>query len=236
MAKSVFSADTAGSAARFGAHAGFAWDEVIAQSVVSERRLIAGELHDSVVQSLMYMKMRLAMLDDEVRAAPIGRAGQYVTEIRDAVDDAYTDIRKLLTHFRSSMDPRGLLITLRALAESHQALTGVVFAIDNRVGDLRLGAEQELQVFLILQEALANVVRHAHAKSVWLVIDGDTRTLRIAVDDDGCGIGLDSDRMQRYGVTIMQERAAQIGAELTFSARHNGGTRVLLQVPLVGDA
>ena len=206
-------------------------NQTLVKTVISERKLIAGELHDSVVQSLMYMKLRLALLEDEMRAVPTGRAGQYIAEIRDALDDAYADIRKLLTQFRSRMDPRGLITTLRAVAESHQALTGVVFTVDNRAGELTLGAEQELQVFLIVQEALANVVRHAHAKSASLLVECDVHTLRIAVDDDGCGFGAEGSRPEHYGVNIMQERAAQIGGELTFSPRTGGGTRVLLSVP-----
>jgi two-component system nitrate/nitrite sensor histidine kinase NarX len=210
--------------------------QTLAKSVISERRIIAGELHDSVVQSLMYMKMRMALLEDEVRAAPVGRAAEYLAEIRDALDNAYTDVRRLLTHFRSSMDPRGLMTTLRALAESHEARTGVVFSIDNRAGELLLRAEQELQIFLIVQEALANVVRHAHARTVSILIERDAEVLRIAVDDDGSGIHHSGDRPEHYGLNIMQERAAQIGGRLTLSARTEGGTRVLLQVPLKGEA
>ncbi len=203
----------------------------LAKSVISERKIIAGELHDSVVQSLMYMKMRLALLDDELQAAPMGRAAGYVTEIRDALDHAYADIRGLLKHFRSAMDPRGLMITLRELAASHQAKTGVALSIDNRAGELVLGAEQELQVFLIVQEALANVVRHAHARTANILLERDAQSLRIAVDDDGTGIHADGSP-EHYGLSIMRERAAQVGGELTVSSRAEGGTRVLLQVPM----
>jgi len=209
-------------------------NQTLAKSVINERKIIAGELHDSVVQSLMYMKMRLALLEDEIGAAPAGRAAGYLADIRDALDNAYTDIRGLLTHFRSSMDPRGLITTLRALAESHQARTGVALSIDNRAGELVLGAEQELQVFLIVQEALANVVRHAHARTVSILVERNARGLHIAVDDDGSGIHIDG-APEHHGLNIMRERAAQIGGELTFSSRAGGGTRVLLQVPLAGE-
>jgi two-component system nitrate/nitrite sensor histidine kinase NarX len=210
-------------------------NQTLAKSVTSERKIIAGELHDSVVQSLMYMKMRLALLDDELQSVPVGRAAMYVADIRDALDHAYADIRGLLTHFRSSMDPRGLITTLRALAESHQARTGVALSIDNRAGEMVLGAEQELQVFLIVQEALANVVRHAHARTVSILVERDAQTLRIAVDDDGSGIHAVGQTPEHYGLNIMQERAAQIGGELALSLRAGGGTRVLLQVPLKGQ-
>lgn len=206
-------------------------NQTVAKSVISERKIIAGELHDSVVQSLMYMKMRLALLEDELLAVPAGRAAGYLADIRDALDNAYTDIRGLLTHFRRSMDPRGLMTTLRELAESHQTRTGVALIIDNRAGELLLGAEQELQVFLIVQEALANVVRHAHAKTASILVERHAQALHIAVDDDGTGVHTNG-APEHYGLNIMQERAAQIGGELTLSARAGGGTRVLLQVPL----
>lgn len=210
-------------------------NQTLAKSVTSERRIIAGELHDSVVQSLMYMKMRMVLLEDEVRAAPAGRAADYLADIRSALDNAYTDVRRLLTHFRSSMDPRGLMTTLRALAESHEARTGVAFNIDNRAGDLVLPAEQELQIFLIVQEALTNVVRHAHARTVSILLERDAEMLNIAVDDDGTGIQADGNGPEHYGLNIMRERAAQIGGELRLSERAERGTRVLLQVPLKGS-
>ncbi len=210
-------------------------NQTLAKSVIGERKIIAGELHDSVVQSLMYMKMRLALLEDEISTAPAGRAAGYIADIRDALDNAYTDIRGLLTHFRRGMDPRGLMTTLRALAESHQARTGVALSIDNRAGELVLGAEQELQVFLIVQEALANVVRHAHARTVSILVERDAHALNIAVDDDGSGIRTGGGAPEHYGLNIMQERAAQIGGELTLSSRAGGGTRVLLRIPLKGQ-
>ncbi len=209
-------------------------NQSLVKTVITERKMIAGELHDSVVQSLMYMKMRLALLEDEMQSAPSARAAGYITDIRDALDDAYADIRVLLTQFRSRMDPRGLMTTLRAVAESHRARTGVDCTVDNRAGELALGAEQELQVFLIVQEALANVVRHAHAKSASILVERTAHSLKFAIDDDGRGICADGSHSEHFGVNIMQERAAQIGAELTFSARSGGGTRVLLQVPLAG--
>jgi len=208
--------------------------QTLANTVISERKIIAGELHDSVVQSLMYMKMRLALLEDEIQAAPAGRAAGYLADIREALDVAYADIRGLLTHFRSSMDPRGLMTTLRALAESHQARTGVALSIDNRAGELVLGAEQELQVFLIVQEALTNIVRHAHARSASILLERKAQALHIAVDDDGSGVRRDGSP-EHFGLNIMQERAAQIGGELTLSARAGGGTRVLLQFPLKNE-
>jgi nitrate/nitrite-specific signal transduction histidine kinase len=237
VAKSGFSTGVVASLSsvvRSGRYAGQVRGDAIAESVARERRLIGAELHDTVVQSLMHMKLRLALLEDELGTAPAGRAAVYVAEIRDALDDTYADIRKLLTQFRSSMDPRGLISTLRAVTESHHALTGITFTIDDRTRELALDAEQELQAFLIVQEILANIVRHAHARSASLLFECDAQALRITVDDDGCGMREKCGRSGHFGVNIMQERAEQIGGQLTFSARAECGTRVLLLVPLVG--
>ena len=207
-----------------------------AQSVLRERRLISAELHDTVVQSLSQMKMRLALLEDELRAEPHGRAAQYAAEIRDALDRAYADARELMTKFRCQMDSRGLIEALGAVAESHQALTGVAFTVENRAGELPFDAEQQLQVFLIVQEALANIVRHAKAGSASLVIERDRGQLRIVIEDDGRGINVESSRPEHFGLDIMAERAANLGGELTVTARNIGGTRVQLLVPLEGKA
>lgn len=212
-------------------------NQALAQTLISERRIIAGELHDSVVQSLMYMRIRLTLLEDELRAAPAGAAPGYLSDIRDALDRAYAGVRELLTNFRARMDPRGLVATLTAMAESHELRTGVRLRIENKATELMLGAEQELQVFLILQEALANVVRHAHAKSASVCFERSPHMLHVMVDDDGSGIGTDNSMPeQHHGLQIMRERAANINGELTFSTRTGGGTRVLLQVPLAEEA
>ncbi|MEO8103287.1 MAG: histidine kinase, partial [Betaproteobacteria bacterium] len=210
-------------------------NEALVKSVVSERRIIAGELHDSVVQSLMYMRIRLALLEDEMHA-PAGPAPGCLADIRDALDSAYAGVRELLTNFRASMDPRGLMPTLTAMADAHEARTGIRLSIDNAAGALALGAEQELQVFLILQEALANIVRHAHAKSAFIRFERDSHILKISIDDDGSGIGAEHTMPEHHGLLIMHERAANIGGELTIAPREGGGTRVCLQVPLAEEA
>jgi two-component system nitrate/nitrite sensor histidine kinase NarX len=209
-----------------------AGNDALAQGIARERRLIGAELHDTVVQSLLHIRLRLALLEDELGAAPAGRAAEYVAEIRDALDGTYADIRKLLTRFRCSMDPRGLIGTLRAVADQHRALTGITFSIDDRAGELALGPELELQVFLIVQELLANISRHALAKSVFLLLERDAQTLRVTVDDDGRGMDEKVACAGHHGMSIMLERTGQIGGQLTFSPRAEGGTRALLVVPL----
>lgn len=203
-------------------------------AIARERALIGAELHDTVVQSLVHMKLRLALLEDELGAEPSGSVAEHVAQMRDALNRAYAEARALLTRFRGSLDPRGLVCTLRAVTDRLQALTGIAFTIEDHAGGLTLGAYRDLQVFLIVQELVANIGRHAHAKSAFVLLERDAGTLRITVDDDGRGMGSESASAGHHGMGIMRERAGQIGGQLSFSTRAGGGTRARLLIPLAG--
>ena len=203
-------------------------------AIACERRLIAAELHDTVFQPLVQMKLQLALLEHEMRGTPSLRAIQCASDLGDALDAASSSLRQLMAHFRAQMDPRGLMPTLYTLAESHQTLTGIDFRVEERAHDWALDRDQELQVFLILQEALTNIVRHAHAKSAQLLVERDGLRVCFTVDDDGSGFDPSKVSTGHYGLAIMRERAAQIGASLVVCLREGIGTRLTLTVPLPG--
>lgn len=203
-------------------------------AVACERLLIAAELHDTVFQPLVQMKWQLALLEHEMRGTPSLRAIQCASDMGDALDAASSSLRQLMAHFRAQMDPRGLMPTLRTLAESHHALTGIDFRVEERAHDWALDRDQELQVFLILQEALINIVRHAHAKSAQLLVERGGCRVCFTVDDDGSGFDPSKVSAGHYGLAIMRGRAAQIGASLAVCLREGTGTRLTLTVPLPG--
>jgi two-component system nitrate/nitrite sensor histidine kinase NarX len=106
------------------------------------------------------------------------------------------------------------------------------------VADLRLSPEQEVQVYRIVQEALANVVKHAGARSARVVIERRARRLHVSVEDDGRGGVRRSANSPapggHYGLDIMRERAQRIGGELRIHSVPSKGTRVRLTMPAPG--
>jgi two-component system nitrate/nitrite sensor histidine kinase NarX len=203
--------------------------ENLRATLLHERQIMAAEVHDSIAQSLAFVKMRLPLLHDAMQSHDETHAQQYFDEVRGAVGQAHSSLRGILTHFRAPMDPRGLEHALGASAETFRRSSGAELEYVNQLPGLTLGAEQESQVFHIVQEALTNVARHAAAQHARLCIAAARPgEVEIVVEDDGTGLRPDGGGGSHYGIEIMRERARRIGATLEVGARRGGGTRVRL--------
>ena len=208
--------------------------EHLRATVARERQLLAAEVHDSVAQSLAFVKMRLPLLHDAMRARDDAGAQRYYEDLRGAVSQAHSGLRGLLTDLRSPMDPQGLAHALDASVDAFRRGGDTELNFINDWPGLQLGAEQELQVFHIVQEALNNIQRHARARHASLHIAKPQRgELEIVIEDDGAGLAAaPQGGGAHYGLEIMGERARHMGGSLRVGARQGGGTRVQLQLPL----
>jgi two-component system nitrate/nitrite sensor histidine kinase NarX len=208
--------------------------ENLRATLTQERQMMAAEVHDSVAQSLAFVKMRMPLLHDAMVARDDARAQQYFDDVRGAVTQAHSSLRGILTHFRSPMDPQGLLHALGACTETFRRSSGAELEFVNELPNLKLAPEREAQVFHIVQEALTNVARHAAAQHAWLHVGPGRRgEVEIVVEDDGGGLPPTAPGAgQHYGMEIMLERARRIGGTLEVGARASGGTRVRLAFPL----
>jgi len=215
-------------------------------TLMGERQMMAAEIHDSLAQTLAYMKMRMELLQDALRDNDGQRAGKYAGDVGQALDDAYLRLRELLTQFRSGMDPLGLLHSLDNVAADFLERTGIVLQYRNRITDLRLTVDQEAQVFYIIQEALANVARHSGATRASLTLEGSGDHYVATVEDNGKGGqgffalanrtgGFEEHPGLRdhFGVTIMRERAQKIGGQVEITNLPAGGVRVRLTFPVL---
>jgi two-component system nitrate/nitrite sensor histidine kinase NarX len=204
-------------------------------TLVNERQLLANEVHDSVAQTLAYTRMRAAALRDAQRAGDVPRAERYLAEMEDAIEAAYGELRELMGRFRQPMDPRGLSAALQAALEAFGKRSGAVVSFDARAPEPALSAEDEMHVFHIVQEALANVQKHARAKTVRLSLELAGGQCRVCVEDDGTGFAPDgADRYEHFGLAIMHERARRLGGELKIESPPGGGTRLVLSFPAGG--
>ena len=215
-------------------------------ALMNERQMMAAEIHDSLAQTLAYMKMRVALLQDALADGESDRAGKYSADVGQALDMAYGQLRELLTQFRNRMDPLGLAHALREMAVGFQDRTGIALEFDNRVSDLRLSVDQEAQVFFIVQEALANVVRHSGATMARLSLEGAGDYYVATVEDDGRGGqgffaianrtgGFEEHPRLRdhFGLAIMRERARKIGGRIEVANLPDRGFRVRLIFPVM---
>jgi two-component system nitrate/nitrite sensor histidine kinase NarX len=206
--------------------------EHLRATLLRERQMMAADVHDSLAQSLAFVKMRMPLLHDAMLAHDTAVAQRYYDDVRAAVTQAHAGVRAIVSQLRLPMDPQGLLHALGAIAQDFRRSSGTDLAFVNELPSLALSPEQESQVFHVVQEALTNVTRHAGAQHAWLRVSGCPGAVRFDVEDDGSGLPQQGASGTHYGMDIMLERARRIGASLEVGARAGGGTRVRLQVPI----
>jgi two-component system nitrate/nitrite sensor histidine kinase NarX len=211
-------------------------EERLRVALASERQMIANEVHDSLAQGLTYMRMRMSLLRHAIREADSDRALKYWDDVDGSLTDAHRRLRELITYFRCRMDSQGLLHALTETSEKFLDRTGVALDFENGVPDLDLPVAREVQVFHIVQEALANVCRHADARRARLTLSSRADGYEITVEDDGVGMAVDVADGERgetghYGITIMRERARRLGGDLMLDSAPGAGTRVRLYFP-----
>ncbi len=208
--------------------------EQVRTRLAAQRQQMAAEVHDSLAQSLAFVKMRLAVLEDALQTAELERARGYCRELREAATQAHASLRGILTQLRAPVGAQGLEQALQRCVEHFRRHTGGVLDYRNELPGLRLAPERETEVFHVVQEALANVARHAGADHAWLQVAATAADeVQVTVDDDGIGpAGAGRVGNAHYGLEIMRERARRLGGRLALQPRAGGGTRVQLSFPL----
>ena len=204
-------------------------------TLVNERQLLANQVHDSVAQTLAYTRMRAAALREAQKCGDPARAERYLAEMEDAIEAAYGELRELIGRFRQPMDPRGLAAALQAALDAFARRSTASASFELRGPEPKLSAEDEMHVFHIVQEALANVQKHARAKTARVSVELAGGVCRVCVEDDGAGFARGAaGRYEHFGLAIMRERAKRLGGELQIDSTPGGGTRLALSFPARG--
>jgi signal transduction histidine kinase len=200
-----------------------------------ERRRLSRELHDETAQVFSAVKMQLEGLRPSLQVAQ----GPRLDRLLQLVDTGIASIRSVTNDLRPSLlDDLGLVPALRSLVREVSERTGQVVQLQADEQVPSLPPDTELALFRALQEALSNVVRHAEAREVHVVLRRTTDGVELVVRDDGRGLPVDA-RGQvradsgRMGLTGMRERIHAVGGQIRL--RNIGpGTEVLVAVPLSG--
>jgi two-component system nitrate/nitrite sensor histidine kinase NarX len=205
--------------------------EAMRTELIAERQSIANEIHDSLAQSLVYTRMRTSLLLESIRTQNELMVAKYAHDIDDALASSQKTVRELITEFRCAMDPAGLLHALQTLTEEFRHRNDIVLEYINRVANLELPLEYEIQVSHIVQEALANIATHSGATHARLVVDLSGNYYVFTIDDNGSGGCTFTPIEGHYGMKIMRERAQRIGGEIKVESSEGRGTRVQLFFP-----
>ncbi len=202
-------------------------------AVGQERNLLAQNLHDSIAQTLSFVNLQVQMLEDALKHKNKEQIDDGIQQIKAGVQECYDDVRELLLNFRTRISNEALDDLVRSVLERFERQTHIKVHLTMTGNGLSLTSAQKLQAIFILQEALSNVRKHAHASTVLVSIkNGDSFEMKIM--DDGIGIDpqlLESRKQRHVGLSIMRERAQKISARIEIESEPNQGTTVKFILP-----
>ena len=208
-------------------------DEANRLSLMEERNRLAHELHDSLAQTLASLRFQVRVLDETLRGGKESDVWHELEKIENNIDEAYSELRELITHFRAPIDKRGLIPAVEHLIERFQYQTDISIFLQKEWNVLHLPATIEVQALRIIQESLNNIRKHSQAHTVRVILRSDTQgDCNILIEDDGIGIknvpSADVVLDDHLGLSIMHERAKRIGGTIKIESEPNEGTRILL--------
>ena len=200
-----------------------------------ERSTIARELHDSLAQSLSYLKIQVSVLERHLKnvgSEPVqAPVYQNIEQIKIGLGSAYQQLRDLLVTFRLTIDNDNFDEALRDAASEFASKGDFNMTVHNRIMTLNLSATEQIDLIQIAREALSNISRHAKAKNVEIQLayeDGD-KYIVMSIIDDGVGMSGSVDQTQHHGLIIMKERAHNIGGEFIVTDNQPQGTIVTVR-------
>jgi two-component system nitrate/nitrite sensor histidine kinase NarX len=201
-------------------------------AVAEERSFIARELHDSIAQSLAFLKIQLGLLRSDIKSADAARIEKTLGELDAGVHESMGDVRELLVHFRTRTNNEDIAPALKTTLQKFEHQTGLATHLEIEGEGMPLPADVQVQVLHVVQEALSNVRKHARAREVWVEVQ-QAPQWRVEVRDDGCGFDPDGAGPDEthVGLRIMRERAQNIGATVEVASVPGSGTCVVLKLP-----
>ena len=203
-------------------------------AVSQERTFLARELHDSIAQSLAFLKIQVGLMRDGLADGNTQEVERALSEIDTGVRECYGDVRELLLHFRTRANAEDIEPALMTTLRKFEHQSGLTTALQMHGHGMPLAPVLQVQVLHIVQEALSKVRKHARATDVLLDVQQQPHW-RFEVRDDGAGfLPADGPPDETHvGMRIMAERAKRIGASLDVLSTPGRGTSIVLTLPTV---
>jgi two-component system, chemotaxis family, sensor kinase Cph1 len=200
----------------------------------AERLRIARELHDTLGQSLTLLQLGLEAIG---RATATADFQQRLAALKNIAAECGREINRMAWEIRpTALDDLPIQTAIRNLLETWSERSAIQFDLHLTLHNQRLSPDIETTLYRVLQEALTNVVRHAGASRVGVVLGADDRLVTMIIDDDGRGFntggaGLDTAPAKRLGLLGIRERLALVNGSLEVESTHGGGTTLFIRVP-----
>lgn len=197
-------------------------------AVLEERTVIARELHDSIAQSLSYLRIQVTRLEKCIDQGCDPRT--IAEELKNGLAGAYRELRELITTFRLRIDERGFNVALQETVAEFSEKLGFPVQLTNAMSGIVLSANEEMHVIRIVREALSNIERHAQAHSASVTISVDAfQSVTVRIVDDGIGFDKHHTPANHFGVNIMHDRSAILDGRLEVESTPGQGTTIILQ-------
>jgi signal transduction histidine kinase len=196
----------------------------------AERKRLARELHDETGQALTSILLGLKPLE---QSAPDNENRMAVVALRELVVATLQDVRRLAVELRpAALDDFGLVPAVERLVETFREQSEIRVDLETNLGDERLPADAETTIYRIVQEALTNIVKHAEATHVSVLLTRRDGLVAAVVEDDGRGF--DPSRLGEEGLGLvgMRERLGLVGGRLRIESAEGSGTSLVAEVPL----
>lgn len=203
-------------------------------AVLEERKRLARDLHDTVSQQLFALHMSASSLP-KLLEKDAEQAARLMQQLIEMSSSAQRQMRGLIAQLRPmELQGRTLTEALERWFPDYCRHNGLQGTLDIQlIGPL--SEPKEHQLFLAIQEAMANVVKHAHAESVRLYLGETARQVTLQVEDDGKGFSTSQVREGAYGLSTMRERALRLGGDAEIVTKQGSGTRVRIWIPKFDD-
>ena len=215
-------------------------NEANALNIVRERTSFANELHDSLAQTLASVKYQVRVLDEIIHQGDEAAMWQELERIESTIDEAHSELRALIAHFRLPTGEHNLTVSVEQIVERFkQDSDDIQIYLQKEWPDTKLPETIDLQVLRIIQEALTNARKHSEANVVRVWMHGDENGhYTVLIEDDGVGI---SERQkhntagEHVGLSVMQDRANRIGGTLSIDGDTGEGVQVRLEFDYLPD-
>jgi PAS domain S-box-containing protein len=204
-------------------------------AVIEERSRLARDLHDSVAQALYGVTLNAQAGERMYAVGDIDQAADQLKKISKSSQEALRDMRLLIYELRPADLEEGLSVALQARLDRVEKRSGLETLLKVELKG-RLNRDLEEGLYRIAQEALNNVLKHAQANRVEILLGEENGSVFMEIVDDGVGFNVEDLEVEGgLGISGMQERAAHIGGKLSFDSRPGQGTRVKVEIDLRQD-
>jgi two-component system nitrate/nitrite sensor histidine kinase NarX len=204
-------------------------------AIMEERNIIGNELHDSLAQALVGMRLQVKMLGESLHTKDLRTSQHEVQSLKTSVEEAHASLRELLANYRLKIDERGLAPAVAGMVDRFSEETGINVFFHNECRDFSLTPLQESQIFHIVKEALSNIGKHSNARNARILLNGEGKGVyTLLIEDDGEGMApVSASRPgEHIGLSVMRERAERLPGELTIESEPGEGTRIVLTFPV----